>query len=238
MSVVASDATVRDFDSGHVADLIQLVRATDGVGNRVAEIGRIFMDAPYRSNPLGGSEATPEEFTLALDGFDCVTYVEYALALARSETPAEFVDNVREIRYAGGAVGWNTRNHYMSQWIRRNVRAGFVRDRTRGLGLVERRRNLDTVTGVEPLQVTIRSIRKRAFLGRLSEVVNGDLVFFASTRRHLDVFHCGILAVDANREVALRHAARSRGRVVQQSLSSFLMANRMPGVIHVRPVPK
>ena len=238
MSVVANDASVRDFDRRHVADLIRRVRPMDGVGNRVAEIGRLFMDAPYRSNPLGGSGSMPEEFTLALDGFDCVTYVEYALALARSETPGEFVDNVRGIRYADGAVGWNTRNHYMSQWIRRNVRAGFVRDRTRGLGLVERRRNLDTVTGVDPHQVTIRSIQKRAFLGRLSEAANGDLVFFASTRRHLDVFHCGILAVDANREVVLRHAARSRGRVVEQSLSSFLMANRMPGVIHVRPVPK
>lgn len=94
------------------------------------------------------------------------------------------------------------------------------------------------VPGLRPRQVTIRCIPKRAFLRRLPEVANGDLVFFASTRRHLDVFHCGILAVDANREVTLRHCARSRGRVVEQSLSSFLMANRMPGVIHVRPVSK
>jgi hypothetical protein len=63
---------------------------------------------------------------------------------------------------------------------------------------------------------------------------SGDLVFFVSTRRHLDVFHTGIIVRDGA-SVLMRHASRSQGGVVEQPLSEFLKANRMTGVIAVRP---
>jgi cell wall-associated NlpC family hydrolase len=63
---------------------------------------------------------------------------------------------------------------------------------------------------------------------------SGDLIFFASTRRNLDVFHAGIIVRDG-KSVLMRHASRSRGSVVEQELGEFLRANRMAGVIVVRP---
>jgi hypothetical protein len=63
---------------------------------------------------------------------------------------------------------------------------------------------------------------------------SGDLIFFASTRGNLDVFHAGIIVRDGNR-VLMRHASRSHGFVVEQELGEFLKANRMAGVIVVRP---
>ena len=62
----------------------------------------------------------------------------------------------------------------------------------------------------------------------------GDLIFFASTRRNLDVFHAGVIAVE-DKKTLLRHASRSQGVVVEQELSAFVKANRMTGVIVVRP---
>jgi len=62
----------------------------------------------------------------------------------------------------------------------------------------------------------------------------GDLMFFASTRKHLDVFHCGVLVRDGDR-LRMRHASRSRKGVVEQDLDEFLKNNRMAGVIAVRP---
>jgi cell wall-associated NlpC family hydrolase len=62
---------------------------------------------------------------------------------------------------------------------------------------------------------------------------SGDLIFFASTRKHLDVFHAGIIVRDGER-LMMRHASRSRGEVVEQELAEFLGANRMTGVIVVR----
>jgi cell wall-associated NlpC family hydrolase len=63
---------------------------------------------------------------------------------------------------------------------------------------------------------------------------SGDLIFFVSTRQYLDVFHAGIIVRDGKR-VFMRHASRSQGFVVEQALSEFLKANRMTGVIVVRP---
>jgi len=62
----------------------------------------------------------------------------------------------------------------------------------------------------------------------------GDLIFFVSTRKNLDVFHTGIIIRDGKR-LLMRHASRSRGLVVEQDLNEFLKANRMAGVIVVRP---
>ena len=61
-----------------------------------------------------------------------------------------------------------------------------------------------------------------------------DLIFFVSTRKHLDVFHAGIIVRDGGK-VFMRHASRSQGLVVEQQLSGFLKTNRMAGVIVMRP---
>ena len=39
---------------------------------------------------------------------------------------------------------------------------------------------------------------------------SGDLIFFVSTRKNLDVFHAGIIVRDGKR-VLMRHASRSQG---------------------------
>ena len=68
-----------------------------------------------------------------------------------------------------------------------------------------------------------------------SELQTGDLIFFASIRKNLDIFHCGIIVRDGKR-ILMRHASRSSGGVVEQNFDEFLKANRMAGVIVVRPV--
>jgi len=84
------------------------------------------------------------------------------------------------------------------------------------------------------MRTRLKCVPKRA-ASRLSAYLrDGDLIFFVSTRKHLDMFHAGIIARDRN-EVLLRHASRSQGFVVEQELNEFLEANRMTGVIVVRP---
>jgi uncharacterized protein (DUF2164 family) len=183
---------------------------------------------------IDGELYEAEVFTASLDSFDCVTYVESVLALAVSNTVSQFVQNLRLIRYRSGRVGWRTRNHYMSGWIRQNTGAGFVRNQTRGRALVRRDRRLNVVVGLPERTVSVSSVPKSDFCRRLGEVETGDLIFFASTRKNLDIFHCGIL-IRSGRDLVMRHAARSRGGVVEQPLRQFLKANRMVGVIVVRP---
>jgi hypothetical protein len=218
-----------------VQQLLSKARSSGSTGNRIETLSRYFLGQPYQTAPLIGSAGTPEIFTVSLDAFDCVTYVETILALSLAPRAAAFAELLRRIRYKDGSIAWERRNHYMTGWIRNNVRAGFVRRISQPhLASVVKNRTLDAVPGLPPVHARFACVPRRA-IGKLApRLQTGDLIFFASTRKHLDVFHCGII-VRAGRQIVLRHAARSRGGVVEQPLNDFLKANRMAGVIVVRP---
>ncbi len=214
-----------------------LLRGGNGrrAGDRVEIISREFLGKPYKSNPLIGSADTPEVFTASLDGLDCVTYIETVLALARASSVDRFVEWLRKIRYQRGRVEWARRNHYMTSWIRDNAREKIIRlVSTRAVPAVSKERVLNVVPGVAPRRVRLRCVPKREFTRLAPCLRSGDLIFFVSTRRNLDVFHAGIISRDGER-ILMRHASRSRGGVVEQELSEFLKANRMAGVIVARP---
>jgi cell wall-associated NlpC family hydrolase len=198
-------------------------------------ISRQFLGRPYITNPLIGSAETPEIFTSSTHGFDCVTYMETVLARARTSNGKDFAENLRRIRYDNGRVEWKQRNHYMTNWIRNNARTGLVQRVNFGAASTVRKRQLKMVPGMPAQSQTFSCVPKRLLPKVDAQIHSGDLIFFASTRPHLDVFHCGIVIRDGKR-LLLRHASRSQGGVVEQDLSTFLKANRMAGVILARPV--
>src|SRR5215471_21356726 len=228
-------ARPRPLSRQRVERLLSHVRSSRSVGRRIEILSRHFLGQPYQINPLIGSAETPEIFVASLDKFDCVTYVETVLALSFASTPSQFTEWLRKIRYEGGRIAWKRRNHYMTGWVRGNVQAGAVhRLALPNVPIVVKNRTLNGVTGLPASRVRFTCVPKPA-IGRLMQrLETGDLIFFASTRKHLDVFHCGIIVRDNNR-ILVRHASRSRGGVVEQDLNEFLKANRMAGVIVVRP---
>ena len=209
------------------------------VAARVETISRQFLGRPYVTNPLIGSANTPEVFIAGINGirggFDCVTYVETVIARSYARNTKNYASFLRRIRYESGRVDWKRRNHYMTNWIRKNAAAGLVRQLNFGRTSISKQRELNMVPGLPPQKQRFSCVPKRR-LGRIArDIQSGDLIFFASTRPHLDVYHCGIVIRDGER-LLMRHAARSQGGVVEQDLSSFLKANRMAGVILARPV--
>ena len=228
-------AQPRDLSRRRVRQLISQAKHDHSVGSRIASLSRLFLGHPYKSNPLIGSADTAEEFTASLDGFDCVTYIETILALARASTVDDFIKWLRKIRYDRGRISWERRNHYMMLWIRNNVREGIVRHVSMpDVPILSRERVLNVVPGITARRTRVKCVPKRSVLRLAAHLQSGDLVFFASTRINLDVFHAGIIVRDGKR-VLMRHASRSQGFVVEQELSEFLKANRMAGVIVVRP---
>ena len=190
---------------------------------------------PYKPNPLIGSADTAEVFTASLDGFDCVTYIETIVALARASNVDDFTEWLRKIRYEQGRIQWERRNHYMTVWIRNNVRKGIIRPISMpAVPTVSRERVLNVVPGLAAQRTRVKCVPKAAVPRLEPHLQSGDLIFFASTRKNLDVFHAGIIVRDGE-TVLMRHASRSQGLVVEQELSEFLKANRMAGVIVVRP---
>ena len=201
-------------------------------------LSRHFLGRAYEQNPLIGSCETAEVLTASIDKFDCVTYIETVLALARSADLDEFVEWLRAIRYEHGNIQWERRNHYMTGWIRNNVRAGIIRTvAMQAATTINRERVLNVVPGLKPKRVRMKCIPKPAVRQIESHLETGDLMFFASTRKHLDVFHAGIIVRDGTRTL-MRHASRSKGFVVEQELNEFLKTNRIAGVIVARPLGK
>jgi cell wall-associated NlpC family hydrolase len=216
-----------------VEPLLRRAAASATVAGRVDLLSELLLGSPYAAGPLGGGAGGPERLSLRLDAFDCVTYVETVLALALSGAAAEFPGWLRTIRYAGGRVGWATRNHYMTGWIRSNVAAGVVK-RVAGRRSVRKARTLDAVPGLPPRRALFSCVPKREIASLEPSLRTGDLVFFASTKARLDVFHCGVL-VRGERGLRMRHASRSLGGAVEEELAAFLRRHRMAGVIAVRP---
>jgi hypothetical protein len=218
-----------------VQRLLSEIKSYGSVGSRIEVLSRHLVGRPYQINPLIGSADTPEVFTVSLEAFDCVTFVETILALSMASSVDQFIERLRKIRYEGGRIAWQRRNHYMTGWIRSNFKAGFVRPLSlAAVPSVSKNRLLNDVPGLPPVRVRFTCFPKRA-ISKLSEhIQTGDLIFFASTRNRLDVFHCGIVVVNGTR-VLVRHASRSGGGVVEQDLSEFLKVNRMAGVIIARP---
>ena len=194
-----------------------------------------LVGSPYVAHGLVGSAETPEIFTASLEGFDCVTYVETVLALARASDPGGFAEELRGIRYDAGRVDWVRRNHYMTDWVRRNARAGVVRPVAAGTLATRKEKVLNAVPGLPARKARFACVPKAKFRAFSPRLKNGDVVLFASTKAGLDVFHCGLL-VRKDESWKLRHASRSAGRVVEEDLASFLRANRMAGLIAIRPL--
>jgi N-acetylmuramoyl-L-alanine amidase-like protein len=220
-----------------VEQLLDNTKSERSVGKRMEVFSRHFLGCPYTINPLIGSRSIPEVFVASFDGFDCVTYMETIVALSRASNADEFDDWLRKIRYESGSVQWIRRNHYMIGWIRSNSR-GKKQPVTviapEGVRTVVKERDLHELPGLPPGPMRFECIPKQAIRKLAPHVQTGDLIFFASTRPDHDIFHCGILVRDGKR-LLLRHASRSQGGVVEQELTDFLKANRMAGVIVVRP---
>ena len=215
--------------------LLSKTKDDRSIGGRIALLSGHFLGHCYQPNPLIGSADTAEVFTASFDGFDCVTYIETVVALARASNVDNFIDWLRKIRYERGRVQWQQRNHYMTLWIRNNVREGILSPVSmRAVPTISRERILNVVPGLDPQQIRIRCVPKAAMPRLAAHLRSGDLIFFVSTRKHLDMFHAGIIVRDG-KTILMRHASRSQGSVVEQKLREFLKANRMTGVIVARP---
>jgi hypothetical protein len=225
----------RGLNRRRVEQLLSQTKDDRAINSRIEVFSRHFLGRPYQTNPLIGSADSAEEFTASIDRFDCVTYIETVVALARASNVDGFIEWLRKIRYERGRIQWDRRNHYMALWIRNNVREGIIRRVSMiAVATVSIDRVLNVVPGLAPKRIRIRCVTKRVVPRCAERLQSGDVISFVSTHQHLDVFHAGIIVRDGKR-ILMRHASRSQGGVVQQELSEFLKANRMAGVIVSRP---
>lgn len=228
-------APLVELDTLAAERLLDDWRDTTDFTARLTRISAQFINRPYLENPLGGGPHDQEVLRLSLAGFDCVTYMETALAFAAARTVQDFIAAVRQMRYANGEVDWYHRNHYMFDWARNNEACGALQNITDGPDAVTVTRSLAVIKDLPARLATFTCFPKRRLTRVQHRIATGDLILFASTRKWLDVFHTGIL-IKTDDDILLRHATRTTGKVIEQRLPDFLAANRMAGFILLRPL--
>ncbi|MGN6570824.1 MAG: N-acetylmuramoyl-L-alanine amidase-like domain-containing protein [Pseudolabrys sp.] len=217
-----------------IAALIETARAETFVGPRIGVISRALIGSRYVEYPLIGGPRKAEQFVLRDDAFDCVTFCETVLAAARSVTIADFQPQLRKIRYRDGEVAWPARNHYFADWSLNNIANGVCRavvlpDTT----IVEK--TVSYMHGLPVERVGLTSVPAASVLANADRLATGDIVGFLSRRPGIDYFHTGFIVVGKEGELLLRHAAKSKGRVLDQQLEAFFAENGVRHVSLLRP---
>jgi hypothetical protein len=223
-----------------------LAEAPAGASRAVAAT-RPLLGAPYQLSPLGEGSGRDPDPRFRLDAFDCMTFVETALALGSARSLEEARVALDDVRYSG-APAWATRNHeVLSQWIPANLAKGWIAPATpsppgapsprvaakeytpatwdavraagRGLGLPRARLPLGRFEAPLLTPAEAALVADRLANGAIVFVVRED----APDRATL-VTHAGLVVRGAGGEARVRHATSTKGveRIIEEPLDRFL----------------
>jgi len=231
-------------------------------GDLVAGIALCFLGAPYKKATL--EALGREKLVVNLREFDCFTFVESVLALARwfasgKKSPREYSRQVKLIRYRQGAIaGYASRLHYFTDWLCDNEKKKIIKNVTKALGGRPWRKNINFMTanrGFYPAlkdknnhqkMLTVEKnlsrrsfaiIDKIKFSARINNIQTGDIIAFATDAVGLDVAHVGF-ALWQGKNLYLLHASSKEGAVVisKKKLNAYLKSNKSyTGIIISRP---
>ncbi len=220
------------------------------IGAVIARLGRTFVGAPYVPGSL--EVEGPERLVVNLRSFDCVTFVESMLALARTVRSgghyADFTRELQRIRYRSGKLdGYPSRLHYFSEWIADNDQKGVVQNLTQSLG---GQRDPEPISFMTTHRASYRQlvaddvfaeigamerrlsrqpryvIAETSIAASAPRIRDGDVIAAASNLPGLDVAHTGI-ALWVDGQLHLMHAPLV-GSVVE--ISAVPLAARILGI--------
>ena len=122
------------------AEALKLGIDTLPIGEAVAAAGKLFLGSPYVAGTLD-RDSTKEELVVNLRGFDCVTFYENSLALARTlaidrnASLSDFMDQLRLLRYRGGKLlDYASRLHYSTDYFYDAAAKGVLKPVTDAVG--------------------------------------------------------------------------------------------------------
>jgi len=241
------DPDLARFD-GWTAELrtAQLTDRSIPLGIASARVAALAVGTPYEAHLLDaylrrGDAPPTEPLILSLTHFDCNSFVESCVAVARaarvggSPTWKGFGREVERMRYRSGLRGdYTTRLHYFSEWIADGENRGLLRDAGFALGGVEDKRPLRFMTehrdsyvaladdrifkSMKEMEKRLDHISRHVIpTARIAEVEdriqNGDIIGFATNTPGLDVTHCAVALRDSRGVLRVAHAPLTGGGV-------------------------
>lgn len=234
-------------------------------GDIVQALGVLFLGSPYTIGPL---DQTPNErLVCRLDGFDCFTFDEAVLAMARtvkeeSYSYEQYKDYTRRLRYLNGEISYCNRMHYYTAFVRQADEEGVLRNITKELGGIQRPDKRYAFMGEhreaypqlesDSLYQCIQEMEER--LNRTMEyyyipqdsirrvydqLKAGDLISTATDIEGLDVSHTGLVYKGPDGSTGLLHASTDGGVKISPDLQEYVQGIDIQiGIMVARPVFK
>lgn len=229
------------------------------IGELSIDIAKQFIDMPY----VGGTLDAPykagnkiEQLVYDFDKFDCVTFVETAIASARAILSGEanisaFERELTNIRYRKGVKKlYPSRLHYTSEWIIDNELRGNLVDITKDITKRKQRigtvffmsKNkhlypalegnekmfLDIFLNEQKINATSRIyIPNKAIADCLDKIQTGDVIAIATKKAGLDYSHVGFAVRTDDGTVRFMHASSSKKKVIlDEDIITYIKGNK------------
>lgn len=233
-------------------------------GKTLVAIGKTFLGTPYVAKTLEVGEI--ESLVVNLQGLDCTTYVENALAfgfmLREGKSDFEdFTEALEKIRYKDGNLdGYASRLHYFSEWIANNEKKGLVKDITNEIGGAEITKKIDFMsthrdlypfladdTNFEKIKASenylndqpICILAQNQIAANEHLIQTGDIIALTTSINGLDITHTGIATREKDGRIHLLHASTGsmKVEVSELPLADYLKKIKSnTGIMVARPI--
>ncbi|MCE7040053.1 N-acetylmuramoyl-L-alanine amidase-like domain-containing protein [Dyadobacter sp. CY312] len=207
------------------------------IGTQVLRMSESFLGTPYVAGTLEGNPV--EKLVCKFDGLDCTTLVESAisLAVAKNENPTfeGYKTELTRLRYRNGEIdGYESRLHYVLDWMYENEKRGRLENITARVGGVPFRKEINFMTNHANLYPSLaesevwekvreqeKQINSREYtyipkagIHKTEPMLrDGDIVAFTSSVEGLDCNHMGIITKVGSRAYLI-HASSTGKKVV------------------------
>ncbi len=206
--------------------LLATQNAPENYFARLRHFSEALEGRPYFLGPTGeGRFAKLEPNPLIdLSRFDCVTYMESVMALARSRRGPQLLPNIIALRYGSDTVSYSTRNHFfVADWLRNNASRVKVM-RMPGDTVLSKpihKKKFYTAKNIPgPSKDPVEEIPFLPYEKALDLIRNWKIgeaflgVAFVTDIEGLDVTHTGFLVADRGKPPQLRHASSLEPKTV------------------------
>ncbi len=244
-------------------DAVGSPRVDESFGALVARAGAVEIGKPYRDAPEPNG---PETLRISLATFQCVSFVESSLAVARcayegTPSPQCFVSEIESLRYRGGVLrGAASRLHYFNEWLSDNAARNHLRELTPTLGGAAQSLRFDFVTTHRArypflgdqrvlaafLEIEARlsatplvTLNRAALRRAQGDLQPGDVVAIVSDLPGSWISHTGLVVRDRDGRAQLLHASKPERRVVlsKGDIANYVESSPVRrGLVVFRPV--
>ncbi|MEO0949274.1 MAG: N-acetylmuramoyl-L-alanine amidase-like domain-containing protein [Cyanobacteria bacterium J06641_5] len=234
------------------------------LGDTVQTLAEQLLGADYQGGLLDRFD--DERLVISLYDFDCVLFVETALALgqgaiARDVSYDNFVQRVETLRYRDGQLtDYCSRLHYFTDWIADNAARGNIRPLTLELGGVAQDKPLTFMSGHRHLYkhlansdrnfaciqameariaegLTVDYVPTEKISGLYDRLQAGDIIAVATDISGLDVTHSGLVYRHEDGRIGFIHASPAGKTVIAQDLQTYVeRIDRAIGIMVARPL--